>query len=263
MAMLQQTVADIKSLRIQGSQTVTETALKAWNAAKDKRLASKLLKNARPTEPMLFRALHAAETGSDPLKLIKKFEQDRQKIAKFGAALIKNDSIIFTHCHSSTVVDILKEARAQGKRFEVHNTEARPKYQGRITATDLSKAGIKVCHYVDSAAIGAMAKADMFLIGADWISPKGVANKIGTELFAEIATKYFKIPVYCCAHSWKFSSQHIEIEQRPAKEVWPDAPKNVIIHNPAFEVAEAKHIKGIVSEFGITNYANFINKAKW
>jgi methylthioribose-1-phosphate isomerase len=81
-------------------------------------------------------------------------------------------------------------------------------------------------------------------------------------MFAEIATKYFKIPVYCCSHSWKFSSGNIEIEQRPAKEVWPNAPKNVIVHNPAFEIAEAKHIKGIVSELGILSFNQFV-KRKW
>ena len=262
MATLQQTVSDIKSLKIQGSQTVAETALKAWALSKDKKLASKLLRDARPTEPMLFRAIHAVETGADPLRLVGKLRKDRQRIAKIGADLIKNDAIIFTHCHSSTVVEILKEAKAQGKRFEVHNTETRPMFQGRITATELAKAGIKVCHYVDSAAIDAMKQADMFLMGADWISQKGVANKIGTEMFAEIATKYLNIPVYCCSHSWKFSSGNIQIEQRPAKEVWPNAPKNVIVHNPAFEIAEAKHIKGVISELGMLSFDKFV-KRKW
>jgi len=263
MATLQQTVSDIKSLKIQGSQTIAEAALKAWTSAKDKKKASKLLKDARPTEPMLFKALHAVETGSDPLKLIEKFKKDRQKIANFGASLIKNNSIVFTHCHSSTVIDILKAAKAQGKKFVVHNTETRPMFQGRITATELAKAKIPVKHFIDSAAMLAMKDADIMLIGADWISQKGIANKIGTEMFAEIATKYFKIPVYCCSHSWKFAEKGITIEQRPAKEVWQNVPKGVDVHNPAFEVAESKHIKGIISEFGILNYNDFLKRMTW
>ncbi len=264
MATLQQTVSNIKSLKIQGSQTIAEAALQAWNSAKDKKKASKLLKAARPTEPMLFHALYAVETGANPLKLIEKFRKDRQKIAEIGAALIKNNSIVFTHCHSGTVMDILKKAKAQGKKFVVHNTETRPMLQGRITAIELAKAGIPVKHFVDSAALQAMKKADMMLIGADWISPKGVANKIGTEMFAEIAHTYCKIPVYSCSHSWKFAEKGITIEQRPAKEIWQNAPKGIDIHNPAFEIAEAGHIKAIVSELGILNYKDFLRRVhKW
>ena len=264
MATLQQTVKDIKSLKIQGSQTITEAALRAWNSAKDKSKASKLLRTARPTEPMLFQALRAVETGADPLKLIEKFRKDRQKIAELGANLVKNNSIVFTHCHSSTVIDILKAAKKQGKKFVVHNTETRPMFQGRITAIELTKAKIPVKHFIDSAAMLAMKNANMFLIGADWISQKGVANKIGTEMFAEIATKYFKIPVYCCSHSWKYSDKSIVIEQRPAKEIWPNVPKGIDVHNPAFEIAESKHIKGIISELGLLNYNEFLKRVhKW
>jgi ribose 1,5-bisphosphate isomerase len=263
MATLQQTVKDIKSLKIQGSQTIAEAALRAWNSTKDKKKASKLLKDARPTEPMLFRALHAVETGAEPLKLIEKIRRDRQKIAEIGANLIKNNSIVFTHCHSGTVIDTLKAAKAQGKKFVVHNTETRPMFQGRITAIELAKAKIPVKHFIDSAAMLAMKNADIFLIGADWISPKGIANKIGTEMFAEIATKYFKIPVYCCSHSWKFAEKGITIEQRPAKEIWLNVPKGIDVHNPAFEIAEAQHIRGIISELGILNYKEFLKRMRW
>ena len=260
MATFQQTVADIKSLKIQGAQTTAEAALKAWDAAEDKKLASKLLKNARPTEPMLFNAIAAAEKGADPKKLIAKFKSDKEKIYKSGASLIKNHSVIFTHCHSSTVTGILKEAKKQGKKFEVHNTETRPLFQGRLTALELAKAGIKVNHYVDSAGLQAMKKASIFLIGADWISPNGVTNKIGTEMFAKIANKYFKIPIYCCSHSWKFSTKKINIEYRSPAEVWKNAHKNIQIKNPAFEIACHEHLKGIVSEYGILSFKDFVKK---
>ncbi|MEK6807460.1 MAG: hypothetical protein AABX75_00360, partial [Nanoarchaeota archaeon] len=250
-------VSYIKRLKIQGAQTIAEVALQAWADAKDKKLASKLLKEARPTEPMLFNAISAAEQGHDSEVLICKFKNDKEKIFKFGAELIKNKSVVFTHCHSSTVVGILIEAKKRGKKFEVYNTETRPLFQGRVTARELAEAGIRVHHIVDSAGLKALAKADLFLIGADWISQKGIANKIGTEMFAELAS-HLKIPVYCCSHSWKFSKANIEIEQRAAGEVWPAHPKGVLVENPAFEVAEAKHIAGIISEFGILSFDKFL-----
>lgn len=260
MASLATVVRDIKSLKIQGAQATAEAALRAWDAAKNKQQASKLLKAARPTEPMLFNAISAAERGADPKRLIEKFHADKEKIYKFGADLIKNNSIVFTHCHSSTVTGILKEAKKRGKKFEVHNTETRPLFQGRLTASELAKAGIKVNHYVDSAGLQAMKKSSLFLIGADWIFPNGVANKIGTEMFAEIACKYFKIPIYCCSHSWKFSTKNIAIENRSPNEVWQGAPKNVVIKNPAFEIACSEHIKGVISELGILSFKDFVKK---
>lgn len=261
MATLAQVIRNIKSLKIQGASAVAIAGLKAWAKAKNKSKAAKLLISARPTEPMLFNALEAVKKGYDPYELIAVLEADLIKIGKIGAKLIKNKMSIFTHCHSSTVASILIEAKKQGKKFEVHNTETRPMYQGRIMAKELAKAGIKVYHYVDSAAMQAIEKADIFFIGADWISSKGIVNKIGTGMFAEIANK-LKVPIYCCAHSWKFSKKEIKIEQRPAGEVWKNAPKGVNIYNPAFELAERKYIKGIVSELGKLNYVEFLKKVK-
>ena len=67
------------------------------------------------------------------------------------------------------VMAILKKAKEQGKKFEVYNTETRPKFQGRITATELAKLGIPVTHYIDSAARLAIKQTDMMLIGCDAI----------------------------------------------------------------------------------------------
>ena len=262
MATLQQTVRDIKSLKIQGSQTIAEAALAAWAKATNKARATELLVNARPTEPMLFHAIAAANAGHDPYELIKRFRADKKLIAKTGAKLIRNGMHVFTHCHSSTVVDILKQAKKQGKTFEVHNTETRPKYQGRITAKELAKAGIKVHHYIDSAALEAMENAEIFLIGADAITKEGIYNKIGSGMLAGIASTYFKIPVYSCTHSWKFSHKDIEVEHRPKSEVWKNAPKNIHIHNPAFELVEEEFIKGIISQLGILPFGKFLKKVK-
>ncbi len=257
MATLRQTVSKIKNLKIQGSQRIAEAGLLAWRSAKDKKKATKLLMNARPTEPMLFKALKIANSGVSAEKILKKLGKDKKEIYKIGANLIKNNMKIFTHCHSSTVIGILKAAKRQGKKIEVYNTETRPLFQGRITAKELARLKIPITHFVDSAAMLAMKKADIFLIGADWISNKGIVNKIGTGLFADIAN----VPIYCCSHSWKFSNKDIEIEERHRNEVWKTS-KKIKIRNPAFELAERKFIRGIISELGILNYNDFVRRAK-
>lgn len=261
MDLLKQTVENIKSLKIQGAESIAEEGLKAWERAKDKKKATLELIKSRPTEPMLYNILFLANKGVSPKKILIKLEDDKKYIYRIGANLIKNKSIIFVHCHSSIVVGILKEAKKQGKKFEVHNTETRPLYQGRITASELLQAGIKVFHYTDSSAMIAMKKADMFLFGSDAVTTKGSYNKIGTEMFAEVASKYFKIPVFSCTHSWKVADK-VEVEQLSRRDIWPEAPKEIEIHNPAFELAEAKFITGVISELGILSVNDFVKKAK-
>ncbi len=253
----------IKSIEIQGAENIAKAAVIAWKSAHGKKKVTHQLLASRPTEPMMHHVLKLLNAGKySPEKILEKIDRDDLRIAEFGERLIKNNMNVFTHCHSSTVVDVLMEAKARGKKFTVSNTETRPLFQGRHTAIDLARLGFKVNYYVDSAAWLALRDADLFLIGADWISPKGVANKIGTESFAELASKK-GIPIYVCSHSWKFSNKHFAIEQRSPAEVWKGAPKNVKIYNPAFEIAEAKHIRGVVSELGVLSFKEFVRMAVW
>jgi ribose 1,5-bisphosphate isomerase len=280
---LQQVVKDIKSLKIQGAEAVSREAVKAVKLVAHKskaktpeaflaelRKADKMLASTRPTEPYLRNALNSVfrEVKGGSLRELKEIsisrvqktlafmEHSRKSIIDIGAKKIKSGMVVFTHCHSSTVTAILKEAKKQGKRFEVHNTETRPLLQGRKTAEELAAAGIKVRHYVDSAARLALKKADIMLIGADAITSEGrVINKIGSELFTEIAHKY-DIPVYVCTNSWKFDPATVfgfseEIEARIGKEVWKNPPKNVKIDNYAFEIIDPELITGVITELGI------------
>lgn len=261
MTSLDKTVKNIKSLKIQGAESIAEAGLEAWKEAEDKKKATESLLNARPTEPMLKNVLFLANQGVSISKIKRKLKRDKQEIFKIGSKLIDDGSVVFVHCHSSTVVGILKQAYEEGKRFEVHNTETRPFYQGRITSRELVEEGISVTHYTDSSAMVAMRKADLFLFGSDAITKKGSYNKIGTEMFAEVAAEYFNIPVYSCTHSWKVADE-VKVETLSRKDIWPEAPKGVRIHNPAFELAESQFIQGIVSELGVLSVDNFLTKAK-
>ncbi|MDP7141063.1 MAG: ribose 1,5-bisphosphate isomerase, partial [Candidatus Woesearchaeota archaeon] len=174
--------------------------------------------------------------------------------------------VIFTHCHSSTVINILKKAKQMKKSFEVHNTETRPLFQGRTTAKELSKLNIPVTHYVDSAMRLALKKADIVLLGADAITPEKAINKIGSEVIAELANKY-DIPVYVCCNSWKFDYHTIfgfeeEIETRKEKEIWKNPPKNTKICNYAFEKINLNLVTAIISEIGDYRPSVFIEEIK-
>jgi translation initiation factor 2B subunit (eIF-2B alpha/beta/delta family) len=259
-----QIVEDIKSVKIQGARNIAKAALRAYSLIPTKTSKRKLL-FSRPTEPMLENVLDMAEQRK-PIKEIQKHFLDAQKgINKAVLKLIKNNNVLFTHCHSTNVVNSLKYAKSQGKSFEVYNTETRPLYQGKKTARELRKAGIKVTMFVDSAIGIALSKeqgtkkVSKVFLGADALLKHGIINKVGSEVISRIA-KSEKIPVYIIADSWKFTKKRVPLEQRTLNEVWDRAPKNIKVRNPAFEFIPRKYITGIVTEIGLMKYGEFVRK---
>ena len=254
---------EIKEIKIQGARNIAKAALKAYKLIPTKESKKKLL-SSRPTEPMMENVLDLAEKVPYE-KILKHFNEAQEKINKNVLKLIKKNDVIFTHCHSTNVLNSLINANKNKRKFEVYNTETRPLFQGRKTAKELRKAGIKVTMFVDSAlgvALGkeqGTKKADKVFLGADALLKKGIINKIGSKVIAQIA-KLNKIPVYIIVDSWKFTKQKISIEQRNLNEVWDKAPKNMKIKNPAFEFVPKKYIKAIVSEYGILSYDKFVRK---
>jgi ribose 1,5-bisphosphate isomerase len=272
-------VKKIKNLEIQGAENIAVKAVEAFaikiKETKDRAKLIKYfneLKSLRETEPGLRNALkYCLENYEKNPKVaeyvIKHFKESKEKIAEYGAKKIHNGMKVFTHCHSSTVEAILIEAKKQGKNFTVYNTETRPKFQGRITATELAAKGIKVIHFVDSAGRSVMRKCDIFLFGCDALTSEGkVINKIGTEMLAECA-RDSRIPAYSCTNSWKFDPATLygfdeEIEERSAKEVWDNPPKGIQIYNPAFEIVAPDIFTGVITELGIYKPETLITAVK-
>jgi len=258
---------DIKTVKIQGATNIAKAALHAYYLFPNKK-TKKILLSLRPTEPLLSHVLELADKVPKQ-KILAHFKEAQEKINKFVFKIIKNNYKIFTHCHSTNVIRALIYAKKHGKRFEVYNTETRPLYQGRKTAKELSKAGIKVTNFVDSAAEIAIAKqnrndkeyVNLVLLGADALLKDAIINKVGSGMIAEIA-HHNKIPVYIIADSWKYSTKDVKLEQRDFKEVWNPKENPIHVRNPAFEAINPKYTKGIISELGIMSYSKFLKKIK-
>jgi ribose 1,5-bisphosphate isomerase len=286
---LKKTLRDIKNLKIQSAENISTAAIlvlqsqiKKSKAKTRTRLISEAeiirqsLMKTRPTEPEMENYLNyiikelVKIEEDDPTK-IKKIIHNRiklilknKRIAKLkiisnAQEVIKPNSRIFTHCHSTTVVDTIKRARS--KKIKVSNTETRPLFQGRITAKELSNAGIKVKHYNDSGARIALKESDIMLIGADSITYNKVYNKIGSEMFALVA-KDLKVPVYICASLWKFTPHKEDLEKRHTFEIWKNHPKKIKVQNYSFEKISFKLIKGIICEEGILKPKVFVKRAR-
>ncbi len=258
-------VEDIKSIKIQGARDISKSALKAYSLIPTSSSKNKLL-GLRPTEPMLHRVLDLADKIPKE-EIFNHFDNSQEKINKNVLALIKRSDRIFIHCHSTNVINALIYAKKKGKKFEVYNTETRPLFQGRKTSKELSKAGIKVTQFVDSAMALILEKenrkdeiyANKVFLGADALTKKGVINKIGSKTIAELVF-INKIPLYIVADSWKFSNRPVPIEQRDLNEIWDKAPKKIKLQNPAFEFVPKKYITKIVTEFGVLSYEQFLKK---
>lgn len=258
-------VKDIKSIKIQGARNIAKYALEAYFLIPTKKSKEILIKT-RLTEPMLHKVLNEINRKSY-YEVLGHFDFAQSEINKNVFKIIKDNDKIFTHCHSTNVINSLIYSRKQGRKFEVFNTETRPLFQGRKTVIDLEKAKIKVTMFVDSAVASILEKdskkdkvyATKVFLGADAILKNGIINKVGSKMIAELALKH-KIPVYIIADSWKFSKSNISIEQRSLNEVWDKAPQNIKIQNPAFEFVPKKYISGIISELGILNYEKFLKK---
>ena len=258
-----QIVRDIKSVKIQGARNIAKKAIEAYFLFPGKSSKKKLL-SLRPTEPMLENVLELAEKFPEE-KIISHFEEAQEKINKNVFKILKKGEIIFTHCHSSNVINSLIYSRKKRKYFQVYHTETRPLFQGRKTASNFKKSKIISTMFIDSAIKFALEggnkkrKVNKVFIGADALVKKGIINKIGSGLIAELAHNK-KIPVYVIADSWKFTEKYVPIEQRELNEVWDKAPKEIKIKNPAFEFVDKKYIFKIISEIGILNYDDFVTK---
>jgi len=258
-----QIARDIKKIKIQGARNIARAALNAYFLIPTAN-SIKFLKSLRPTEPMLEKVLDLVD--KKPRKeIIEHFDSAQVSINKSVLNLIHSGDIIFTHCHSTNVINALIYSKKKGKKFQVYNTETRPLFQGRKTASDLKKAGIKVTMFVDSAIALAIEKenrrdqvyANKIFLGADALLPQGIINKIGSGLIAELAHNH-KIPFYIVADSWKFTKKKLPIENRSLNEIWDNAPKNIKMKNPAFEFVPKKYISGIVTELGLMKYSEFV-----
>ena len=276
---------DIKEMRVQGAVNIAMAAVRALenlikkSRAKNKKTflrelesAGKILIHTRPSAIALPNAVNeyvrrvrklrgknietlkkqALEIG---VKIVDESHWAVRKIAKNGARLARNNSTVLIHCHSSTVVEILKEAKRQGKKFTVICTETRPWHQGFISAKQLADFGIRTELIVDSAAMQEMPRVDLVLTGADTITrDKKLVNKIGTSQIALIA-KNFRVPMYCAAQKLKFtkkSSGQIELEERNADEILEGKKlPRVKVRNIVFDITPLKDLSGVITENGV------------
>ena len=280
------------AIGITAAYGVVLAARQAWNIAAvnwKQAMTAPLahLAESRPTAVNLHWAIHhmtelyetLPDTESPEAVLLKQaqtiHDEDiaaNHKMGELGASLLKENSIVLTHCNAGalatggfgTALGVIRQAFIDGKIQHVYADETRPWLQGaRLTAWELQQDNIPVTLQTEGAAAALMAtgKVDWVIVGADRITAKGdVANKIGTYMLAILA-KYHDIKMMVVAPTstidWQLHDGYeIPIEQRPQQEVTmingvQIAPVGVSASNPAFDVTPAGLIDAIVTEVGV------------
>ncbi len=263
-------IAALKAIQTQAQQTKTKNKIQFLNELKE---TQTIFVASRETEPLMRNAIRWILTQAQAVKtekvetlkqnvvanasqFLKDLQDSKEHIAKIGANRILDGSVVFTHCHSSTVTHLLSKAKADGKNIKVICTETRPAFQGRITAKEIVDLGIETTFIVDSAARTFIRNADIVIVGADAITSEGnVVNKIGSSAIAVLANES-RVPFYVVSELLKFDPETLngeceKIEQRSPTEVWNDTPPKLIVRNPAFDVTSNRYIQGLICEEGI------------
>jgi methylthioribose-1-phosphate isomerase len=180
--------------------------------------------------------------------------------AQRTAVVLPDPSRVLTHCNvSGELVAVAQLCRAMGKEISVIATETRPYLQGsRLTAWELTEAGVSVSVIPDCAAAQVMSKGEVnaVIVGADRCARNGdVINKVGTYPLALIA-KDFGIPFYALVQDPGDLARgdDVAIEERPAKELLafqgepllPEAGDKLAGRYPAFDVTPAALITRLI-----------------
>lgn len=248
--------------------------------------AAEVISDARPTAvnlrsavnkctDLIYKSVDAGFTPRDVTlqlfdlvnRMIHEDISNNLKMGRAGAALLTGPSKVMTHCNAGslatayfgTALGVIYTAAERDQIKMVYADETRPLGQGsRLTAWELSKAGVPVTLICDDMAATVMAKEsiDAVFVGADRIASNGdVANKIGTLGLAVLA-KHFNVPFYVVAPAETIdfslsSGGQIPIEHRNPNEVLMTSIEGVGVINPSFDVTPASLVTKIVTEHGV------------
>lgn len=273
-------VRPVRSDVTSGASSVLRSALNAYRAALDEALdraslrpflaeLGRALIDAQPAMAPLFNlACHVLEAArQEPVEpervraALDAFERRigdaARAVAERAEGLIPAGGRVLTLSASGTVRTALLHA-ASRRTFDVVCLEGRPNLEGRSLARALDGAGVRVVLAVDAAAALLLRDSDVVIVGADSVGDLGIANKIGTRPVA-LAARRCGVPIYALADSTKLlpvgRAQRLD-DQRPAGEVWSDAPGGVVVFNQYFEATPLGFFDGVVMEGGLGSAAD-------
>ncbi|QHS16535.1 translation initiation factor eIF-2B [Halopenitus persicus] len=194
-------------------------------------------------------AKHLLEAAIDDA--VDAVETGKRRAAEHAANLLADGDTILTHDYSSTVLEAVENATAEGTHLSAYATEARPRYLGRKSARALSaNPRVDATMVVDGAMGHALRKCDRVLLGMTCITDGTYYNRIGTFPLVTTAAE-LGVPVTVVGSSAKIiESFRFENDFRDPVEVMREPIEDVRIENPAYDATPVEAVDQVITDEG-------------
>lgn len=186
-------------------------------------------------------------------QVVEDVQTGKQAAAEHAAAALEDGATLLTHDYSTTLLEAIRLAVADGKEFEVYVTEARPRYLGRKAVRTLADLeGVEPHLLVDAAAGHILRKCDFVAFGMTCIVDDVYYNRIGTFPTAACANE-LDVPVRVVGSSSKMIDRggfSFENEFRTPVEVMREPAEGFAIENPAYDATPLALVDTLITDHG-------------
>lgn len=283
--MIDETVEEIQEMQTHSSSTVAVKAARALSDLVDRDFEtveeferaldhnSSVLRHANPSHASLVTTQRAivtmvTEADNDSVEAAKEHTQEaidsvveqvvtaKRRAAENAAPLFEDGMTLMTHDYSSTVLEAVETAVADGAYLDVYVMEARPRYLGRKTARVLGEIDqVDVTLIIDSAAGHYLPECDRVFTGMDCIVDETLYNRVGT--FPLVATaNEVEVPVTSVGSSAKIVGEAFRFENdfRSPSEVIREPAEGFAVCNPAYDATPTELLDSVVTDEGTWEY---------
>ncbi|WP_225334042.1 translation initiation factor eIF-2B [Halomicrobium urmianum] len=208
-----------------------------------------IVETVREAEPAdLETARELTEDAVDDV--VDQVESAKRKAADRCVDLIADEETLLTHDYSTTVLQSIEAAVADGASFDVYVTEARPRFLGRrMTRRLAAMEGVEVTLIVDGAAGHYVRECDRVLVGMDCIVDGTLYNRVGTYPIAAVAADSGVPTTVVGSHAKLIEGGFaFENEFRSSAEVMREPAESFEIANPAYDATPAGLLDSVVTD---------------
>ncbi|RLM89745.1 translation initiation factor eIF-2B [Halobellus sp. Atlit-38R] len=281
--MIDETIAEIREMQTHSSSVVAVKATRALSELTERDHATveeferdlernvSALKRANPSHASLFNAMQTvlvnvvdredtvAEAKSlleDVIdRVVEDVQQGKSRAAQNAVSIFEDGETFLTHDFSSTVLEAVETAAADGNDLTAYVTEARPRFLGRKTARRLAEVdGVDTHLMVDGAAGTFLEDCDRVVVGMDCIVEDTLYNRVGTYPIVATAN-HLDVPVTVVGSAAKIVDDGFvfENEFRSPAEVSLEPIEDVVIENPAYDATPVELVDEVITDNGVEN----------
>ncbi|MDJ1433512.1 translation initiation factor eIF-2B [Halostagnicola sp. A-GB9-2] len=279
--MIDETAEEIREMQTHSSSVVAVNATRALRDLLDREYATveeylraleqngKVLRRANPSHASLQNAIRTvnrevtdenpetvdqAKTATEThiQAVISRIESAKRRAAENAVDVLHNGDTLLTHDYSSTVLEALEMASADGKQIDVYVTEARPRYIGRKTVRKLATLeNVEPTLITDSANGLYLEECDRVVVGMDCIVDETLYNRVGTFPIAAAADQ-LDVPVTVLGSAAKLITDGFvfENEFRSGSEVLLEPAEGFAVENPAYDATPVSLLESVITDDG-------------